>query len=143
MKNRSTHDDSAQALQDAPTGSHCYERREMPRRPGCGIVQVLRCENSKIQDFDSDNWSLKNSKLKGILLDISKTGIAFILPEKLDVNETLHLRIFNPRTERHSLVSGIVIDNNPMQLNNWRISCQFNSKLTVEILYEMSHALTE
>ena len=119
-----------------------YERREIPRKSGCGIVEVLRCECADHTDADSADWRLHDSKLRGLLLDLNKNGVAFILPEQLETNETVHLRIYNPRTERHSLISARCVQSTPMQLNNHRISCEFTSKMTLETLYEISHAVT-
>ena len=125
-------------LTDSPPTNGSTERRTFPRRTGTGIVQILR-DNPFSELSSSNDGNLRNSTLKGILSNISKKGISFILNESATIKESLQLRIFNPKIERYSIITATVNRCTPAGTNNWKVACQFSKTLTLEQLNELGH----
>ncbi len=119
------------------------ERRALPRRDGNCRVAVCRL---KKDDWcltpPQIEWRLHATRLKGTLWDLSMQGAAILLPEPLSVGESVMLRLFCPRRDRHvdqqATVVGIAEES-----GGCKLMCQFRKKLSLEQVSLFSRFLSE
>lgn len=117
------------------------DRRAFPRRDGNCKVSVVRISGAN-QSLTSQQieWRLHSTALKGTLADISLNGASVVLKDPLPIGETVVLRLFSPRSDRHLDQHALVLRNLPEDGES-KVICQFTSKLSLEQVSDFSRFL--
>jgi hypothetical protein len=116
------------------------ERRAFPRRDSECTVLVHRIAPGTSLDPLNIDWLIHSSKLKGNLVDISMNGVAFQLPEPVDMDERLWLRLVH-RMRGFVDAPGTVIRISPRGDGQWKVVCRLDDNLTFEQVHTLGHYL--
>jgi hypothetical protein len=108
------------------------DRREFPRREsGCTVTVCRKTAARSLTAHDID-WQLHTGRLRGKLLDISLSGLAFTLTERLEADEQLFVRIRHCTFEAGTDVSADVIRVAEAESGQWKVFCRLQRKLSLD-----------
>lgn len=116
------------------------DRRAYPRHDSGSVVWVYRCDPSEFPNRPRAEWLLHAARLKGRLIDVSMNGVAFLVPEPLDAESHLLLRLANPRLDRHIDIEADVLRVIAGQ-HGWKIVCRLRRHLSLEQVVQLGRHL--
>ena len=128
-------------LSTSPDGQSGTDRRMLPRRESECIVSVCRCRGEERLTAERIAWMLHATKLKGQLVDISMSGVAFHLMESLASGSKILLRISNRTVDKQVDASAMVLRSREVSDGGWEVVCRFNKNLTFEQIHTVGHSL--
>lgn len=108
------------------------DRRAFPRRSGRCAVTVCRWSEDDVKTQQQLEWRLHASPLKGELANLSLNGAALILPRQISKAETLLVRLSCPQRAASLDQRAKVVDCLPDENGQYRVLCQFLSKLNLD-----------
>lgn len=117
------------------------DRRQFPRRDSHCTVCIVRHVNGAMPSLSRLDWQMRASQLRGELLDISMNAAAFQLSEPLKADESLHLRIRNPRSDLSIDTEARVLRCTPAEPRQWKVVCRIKQNLTVDQLHNFGYQL--
>jgi hypothetical protein len=115
------------------------DRRTFPRRESGSQVSICRERELKNVSPERISWMLHSSRIKGRLVDISRSGVAFVCPNPIDVDENLWLRISNPTFSNYIDVPARVVRQIFAGNGRWKVNCRFSASLTFEEVHAFGH----
>jgi len=118
------------------------DRRRFPRRTSqCGVI-VHPYKNGEPINRQQTAWTLHSSRLKGELIEISFSGVAFWLPCPLEPLSRAMLRITHPRLDDGLDVAVKVLRSSSMDQGRWEIACRLEERLTLAQIQAVSRHLS-
>lgn len=126
---------------NSPEGLSATDRRGLPRRESECVVSVCRCRGEERLTAERIAWRLHATNLKGQLVDVSMSGIAFHLEESLADGSRILLRIANRTLDKQVDVSAIVLRSRAARDGGWDVVCRFNKNLTFEQIHTVGRSL--
>jgi len=117
------------------------DRRAFPRRFGDCTISIIR--NDQANNRTHGDWAIHSTSIKGELIDISLSGIAFSTEEELSEKETLRLRITNRSLQSELDRTATVLRTSPSEDGLQRIICQFHHNLPFEQIRDFGYNVFE
>jgi hypothetical protein len=117
------------------------ERRKLPRRESECIVSVWPCRGEERLTGDRISWLLHSTKLKGRLMDVSMSGVAFHLTESLPAESRILLRIANRTIDKQVDTTAVVLRSRAARDGGWDLVCRFEKNLTFEQIHTVGRSL--
>jgi len=117
------------------------DRRKLPRRESECLVSVCLCRSEERLTSERITWMLYASKLKGRLIDVSMSGLAFHLPESLPAGSRILLRIHNRTIDKQVDTQAEVLRSRAASDGGWELVCRFQKNLTFEQIHTVGRSL--
>jgi hypothetical protein len=130
------------SVPDESTGCDA-ERRGFPRRDSGCVVAVYRKRDVAPITQQHFNWLMRAADLTGGLVDISMSGAAFVLSERLEPGEPILLRISNPRFDRKLDAAAVVLRTSSVGSGEWKVVCRFERNIRFEQVALLGRHLRE
>jgi hypothetical protein len=108
------------------------ERRVHPRRDSDCQVSVCRKPASVTLTSQNAAWHLHASQLKGRLVDVSMSGMALQLPEAIEPETEILLRVSNRNFAQNVDAAGKVLRCSRSESGRWNVVCRLTRNLTFE-----------
>ena len=116
------------------------DRRRFPRRESGCIVAVHRVDIDKPVSPQQPDWHLHSTQLKGMLLDISLSGVAFLLPVPLAARDAIVLRLSSRYVDRVVDIEAEVLRVTDVSGYS-KIVCRFRRNLAFEDVRDFGRAI--
>lgn len=117
------------------------DRRNLPRREGKCTVSVCPYLGDKPLTAEKVAWAIHSTKTRGQLLDVSMSGLAILLPERLESGVRIVLRISNCVRDGHIDTSATVLRCQPEADEGFCVVCRFDKNLTFEQIHRIGRNL--
>ena len=117
------------------------DRRRLPRRESECVVSVCRCRDDERLTGERISWLLHATKLKGQLVDVSMSGLAFHLMESLAAGSKILLRISNRTLDKQVDVMATILRSRAASDGGWDVVCRFARNLTFEQIHTVGRSL--
>lgn len=114
----------------------CDDRRRFPRRLGHCSVRILRDRDSK-SPADRD-WAFRATPLRGQMLDVSISGVAFLVSEPISPGTSLYVELRHPHRDKAVVRKVLVADRLLAENGRWKILCQLEQRLSFEEVTALS-----
>ena len=124
-----------------PDGLSAMDRRKLPRRESECIVSICRCRDEERLTSERISWLLHATKLKGRLIDVSMSGVAFHAQESLAGGSRILLRIANRTLDKQVDTQAVILRSRAASDGGWDVVCRFNKNLTFEQIHTVGHSL--
>lgn len=125
-------------LSDGPSAS---DRRKLPRRESECTVSICLCRGEERLTGERISWLLHAAKLKGRLIDVSMSGVAFRLSEALPAGSRILLRIANRIIDKQVDTQAVVLRSRAASDGSWDLICRFSKNLTFEQIHTVGRSL--
>ncbi len=117
------------------------DRRKLPRREGDCLVTICPHASAERLSHEKISWILHSGKIKGRLIDVSMSGIALSLGEKLADNTKVYLRITNRVLDKYVDAAATVLRCCPDGEAVWNIVCRFDKNLSFQQIHLIGRSL--
>lgn len=117
------------------------DRRKVPRRESECTVSIYRCRDEERLTSERISWLLHSTKMRGQLLDVSMSGVAFHAVESLTTGSRILLRISNRTLDKQVDTSATVLRSRATSNGGWDVVCRFNKNLTFEQIHTIGRSL--
>jgi hypothetical protein len=131
----------ARSTLNSPVGLRGSDRRLLPRRESECVVSVCRCQIEERLTAQRIAWMLHATKLKGQLVDVSMSGVAFHLMEPLTAGSRILLRISNRTLDKKVDASATILRSRAASEGGWDVVCRFNKNLTFDQIRTVGRSL--
>ena len=108
------------------------ERRGYPRRASRCFVTICRPQDEVDSSAYRQAWKMHNSRIRGQLADISRSGISFLSWHPFKIGEPLRLRITNPLYDLSIETTGHVLRQEHAADGSWHAICHFEEALSYQ-----------
>lgn len=138
-------DQESPVVPSKSASSQGMDRRAYPRRDSDGIVSVcLRAASNRLFQRSPDiSWKLHATALRGRLIDVSMTGMAFSLSEPLPEGAPVSLQVTSRSLDAPAQITGYVLRCTPTEEKDiegndqWRLVCQLDGRLSFEQVHSL------
>lgn len=132
---------SQSPLNTSPEALPGMERRKLPRRESECVVSICLCQGEERLTADRIAWLLHSTKLKGQLIDVSMSGVAFHFKESLAAGSRILLRISNRTIDKQVDTSATILRFRAVRDGGWDMVCRFEKNLTFEQIHTVGRSL--
>jgi hypothetical protein len=122
-------------------GLSAMDRRKLPRRESECIVSICRCRDDERLTSERISWLLHATKLKGRLIDVSMSGVAFHAQESLAGGSKILLRIANRTIDKQVDTQAVILRSRAASDGGWDVVCRFHKNLTFEQIHTVGQSL--
>ena len=137
FQKRQEHIEAKSDYQNSGRPLNNEERRAFPRRLGDCTLSITRSDNS--ERLTHSDWAIHSTSIKGSLIDISLSSIAFSTDEELRESESLQLRIRNRALQRELDRTATVLRTIQTDDGNHRVVCNFDHRLSFEQIRDFGY----
>jgi hypothetical protein len=125
----------------SPDGLSDMDRRGLPRRESECNVSICRCRDEERLTAQRIAWMLHATNLKGQLIDVSMSGVAFHSLESLAAGSRILLRISNRKLDKQVDTSAMILRSRAARDGGWDVVCRFHKNLTFEQIHTVGRSL--
>jgi len=119
-------------------GSTEDDRRAHPRHRGICLVTVVPVEEDRAVKAEERFWMLHSGQLRGHMIDVSLSGLAFIGDSPIEAEASIFIRMSNYRLGTNLDTSGRVLRCSATEDDRYRIVCTFDYNLSEDQVTTLS-----
>jgi hypothetical protein len=117
------------------------DRRAFPRHDSRCVVSAVAVADDSPVSVGEHAWRLHASPLRGPLIDISMTAVAFLLSEPIAQGQDVLIRLSNQQLDKHVDARARVVRTTQEDGGRWKTVCRFHRQLPLEQIHDLSKHL--
>lgn len=115
------------------------DQRQFPRRTAAGLVTLVRSSPDMPLDRATTDWLLRTSGLTGELVDLSRSGVALVLVQPLELGDTVIVRLSQQDRPESLETAAEVIRVVDLGDQRWKIMARFAKPLGFDEAYQFAN----